>query len=119
MSQGGIQGEAAQGNTSSPHNIVKSHLPKILEATTDPDRLANDMSAVDLISGSIKNKVLTCSGLSNYDKASALLKEFLHYLKVYNEAQTLESFCSVLTQQDNPALKRISREISATFITYM
>ena len=98
---------------------MKSRLPKILEATTDPDRLANDMSAVDLISGSIKDKVLTSPGLSNYDKASALLKEFLHYLKVYNEAQTLESFCTVLTQQDNPALKRISGEISAAFSTYM
>ena len=97
---------------------MKSHLPKLLEATTDPDRLANDMSAVDLISGSIKAKVLTTSGLSNYDKASALLEEFLHYLKVYNEAQTLESFCTVLTQQDNPALKRISEEILHVCSTY-
>ena len=90
---------------------MKSHLSKLLEATTDPDRLANDMSAAYLISESIKDKILTTSGLSNYDKASALLKEFLHYLKVYNEAQTLELFCIVLTQQDNPVLKRISEEI--------
>ena len=103
---------------SSPHNVVKSRLPNILEATTDPDRLANDMSAVDLISGSIKDKVITTPGLSSYDKASALLREFLHYLKVYNEAQTLDSFCTVLKQQDNPALKRISEEIQDVCNTY-
>ena len=97
---------------------MKSHLPKLLEATTDPDRLANDMSAANLISETIKDKILTTSGLSNYDKASALLKEFLHYLKVYNESQTLKSFCTVLTQQGNPALTRLSEEILCVCSTY-
>ena len=97
---------------SSPHDIVKSQLPKLILATTDPERLANDLFSISLISDSVRNKVLTTSSLSQYSKASTLLDEFCHYLSIFNEHQTLTSFCDVLTKEDNPALKWIAEEIS-------
>ena len=93
----------------SPYDIIKSHLPKLVCATTDPERLANDLFSVNMLSGSVRNRVLTTSGLSQYDKSSLLLEEFLCYLSIFNDRQTLISFCNVLTRQDNPALTRISQ----------
>ena len=94
---------------SSPHDIFKSQLHKLILATTDPEGLASDLFCVDLISHSVKNKVLTTSSLSQCDKASTLLDEFCNYL---NENEKLTLFCDILTKQDNPALKRIAEEIS-------
>ena len=45
-------------NTVSPLHILKSRSTKLLDAITVPDKLANDLSAVDLISVSVKNKVV-------------------------------------------------------------
>ena len=95
-----------------PHDIVKSHLPTLVRATTNPIRLANDLFSANLISDSVKNRVLTTSGLSQYDKSSILLEEFLRYLSIFNDRQTLASFCHVLNTQDDPVLSRLSEELS-------
>ena len=97
---------------SSPYDVIKSHLPKLVRATTDPERLANDLFAINLISDSVRNKVLTTSSLSQEGKTGTLLDELLRYLNIFNEHQTLTSFCDVLIKQDNPALTRLSDEIS-------
>ena len=62
--------------TSQQHEILKAHLPKILDAVTDPDRLANYLSSVDLISGPVSHSVLNTQSLSRYDKAYRMLEEF-------------------------------------------
>ena len=64
-----------------------AHLSKILDAVTEPDRLANDLSSADLISGHVAESVLTTPSLSRYDKASRLLEEFQRLLKVSNDIQ--------------------------------
>ena len=51
-------------STSQPHEIRKGHLSKILDAITEPDRLANDLSSVHLISGPVADSVLNTPGLS-------------------------------------------------------
>ena len=89
-------------STSQPHEILKAHLSKILDAVTEPDRLANDLSSVDLISGPVTDSVLNTPGLSRYDKASKLLEEFQCLLKLSNDIQKLVSFCDILKKQDNP-----------------
>ena len=55
---------------------------EILDAVTDPDRLVNDLSSVDLISGPVADTVWNTPSLSRYDKDSTLLEEFQHLLKV-------------------------------------
>ena len=55
---------------------------EILDAVTDPDRLVNDLSSVDLISGPVADTVWNTPSLSRYDKDSRLLEEFQHLLKV-------------------------------------
>ena len=80
-------------STSQPHEILKAYLSKILDAVTEPDRLANDLSPVDLISGHVADSVLNTPSLSQYDKASRLLEEFQRLLKVSNDIQKLVSFC--------------------------
>ena len=98
-------------SSSQPHEILKAHLSKILDAVTEPDRLANDLSSADLISGHVADSVLNTPTLSRYDKASRLLEEFQRLLKVSNDIQKLDSFCTVLNKQDNPVLKPIANEI--------
>ena len=66
-------------STSQPHEILKARLSKILDAVTEPGRLANDLSSVDLISDPV---VLSTPSLSRYDKVSKLLEEFQCLLKV-------------------------------------
>ena len=94
-----------------PYDIVKSHLHKLVRAATNPERLANDLFSANLISDSVKNRVLTTSGLSQYDKSSILLEEFLRYLSVFNDRQTLVSFCHALNAQDDPVLSQLSEEL--------
>ena len=98
-------------STSQPHEILRAYLSKILDAVTEPDRLANDLSSVDLISGPVANSVLSTPSLSRYDKASRLLEEFQRLLKVSNDIQKLVSFCDILNKQDNPVLKLVANEI--------
>ena len=81
----------------------------------EPDRLANDLSSVDLVSGPVANSVLSTPSLSRYDKASRLLEEFQRLLKLYNDIQKLASFCTVLNKQDNPGLKLVAKEILTYF----
>ena len=56
--------------------------------------------------------MLTTSSLSQEGKTGTLLDAVLRYLNTFNERQTLTSFCNVLIKQDNPALTRLSDEIS-------
>ena len=71
------------------HRKFSRYLSKILDAITHPDRLANDLSYVDLISSPVGDSVLNTPSLSRYDKASGLLEEFQHLLKVFNNIQKL------------------------------
>ena len=59
-------------SSSQPHEILKAYLSKILNAVTEPDRLANDLSSVDLILGHIAHSVLITPTLSRYDKARGI-----------------------------------------------
>ena len=90
---------------------MKSHVSSILDGIADPDKLAIDFSSADLISGSVKDKVLNTPSLSRYEKASNLLDDVLRTLKVFKEPQKLISFCDILSRQDNPALKHIAEQI--------
>ena len=53
-------------NTLLPHHILKSQSTKLHNAITVPDKLANDLSSVDLISVCVKNKVLDVWIPDNY-----------------------------------------------------
>ena len=98
-------------NTVSPLHILKSRSTKLLDAITVPDKLANDLSAVDLISVSVKNKVLDVSIHDNYKRASILVNEVLTSLRVFNDPDILINFCNVLKSQDDPKLLRIANDM--------
>ena len=97
-------------NIDSPRDILKSHLTQLLDVINDPEKLANDLSAADLITGPVKNKVLELPN-TNYSKASLLVNEFLTSLKVFKEPETLVKFCDILKSQDNANLVRIANSI--------
>ena len=99
-------------STSQPHEILKAHLSKILDAVTEPYWLANDLSSVDLISGPVADYVLNTLGLSRYNKASRLLEEYQCVLIVFNDIEKLVSFCTVPNKQDSPVLTLVANEIS-------
>ena len=97
-------------NVVSPHDILKSHLTQLLDVITDPERLANDLSAADLIAGPVKNKVLELSN-TNYSKASILVNEVFKSLKVFKKTEIVIKFCDILKSQDNANLVRIANSI--------
>ena len=97
-------------NVVSPRDILKSHSTQLLDVINDPERLANDLSAADLIAGPVKNKVLELSN-TNYSKASLLVNEVLKSLKVFTKTETLIKFCEILKSQDNANLVRIANSI--------
>ena len=95
----------------SPYNILKSHIPAIIEVIVDTDKLADDLAAVDLIPQSVKDNVSTTLGISLYQRASRLINEVHRPMKLFDESQTLQSLCRVLKRQGNPALARIADTI--------
>ena len=92
---------------SSPYDILKRHTSELLSVISGPDKLANDLSSVDLISDQVKDDVLTTLGISRYQKCSILLNEIQRSLNVFNERERLISFCEVLKQQNDWTLSRI------------
>ena len=111
-----VQSTTLPGNTShtkldtkssSPYDILKRHTSELLGVISGPDKLANDLSSVDLISDHVKDDVLTTLVISRYQKCSILLNEIHRSLKVFNERERLISFCDVLKQQNDWTLSRI------------
>ena len=96
---------------SSPYDILKRHTSELLGVISGPDKLANDLSSVDVISDQVKDDVLTTLGISRYQKCSILLNEFQKSLNVFNERERLISFCEVLKQQNDWTLSRISDDM--------
>ena len=96
---------------SSPYDILKRHTSELLGVIPGPDKLANDLSSVDLISDRVKDDVLTTLGISRYQKCSILLNEIQRSLNVFNERERLISFCDVLKQQNDCTLSRISDDM--------
>ena len=84
----------------------------MLDTISDPDtyRLANDLSAVDLISYPIKDRVLT-QNLDRYNRASLLLNEIEGSLRLEHtdKPTILNTFCDVLKRQDNQYLSTIAQ----------
>ena len=97
---------------SNPFDILKRHTSEILDAISDPIKLANNLSSVDLLTHQVKDDVLTTPE-SRYLKASKLVNEIQRCIKVYNDEQKLTSFCIILIkkQKGNWALSRISDEM--------
>ena len=97
--------------SSSPYDILKRHTSELLGVISGPDKLANDLSSVDLISDRVKDDVLTTLGISRYQKCSILLNEIQKSLNVFNERERLISFCDVLKQQNDWTLSRVSDDM--------
>ena len=96
---------------SNPFDILKRHTSEILDAISDPIKLANDLSSIDLLTHQVKDDVLTTPE-SRYLKASKIVNEIQRCIKVYNDEQKLTSFCIILKKQKgNWALSRISDEM--------
>ena len=85
-------------------------MSEMLGVISDTERLANDLSSVDLISYQVKDDVIT-TNLSRYQKASRLLNEIERSLRVFNKPEILISYCEVLKKQENPAITRIANDI--------
>ena len=87
-------------------------MSEMLGVISDTERLANDLSSVDLISYQVKDDVITTT-LSRYQKASKLLNEIERSLRVQvlDNRGILISYCEVLKKQKNPALTRIAENM--------
>ena len=87
-------------------------MSEMLGVISDTERLANDLSSVNLISYQVKDDVIT-TNLSRYQKASKLLNEIERSLRVQvlDNRGILISYCEVLKKQKNQALKRIADDM--------
>ena len=70
----------------------------------DPNRLANDLWAANLITNIVKDNILSTPSVPRYDKASILLNEVQRSLKVNENPKTLILFCKVLSNQGNSVI---------------
>ena len=87
-------------------------MSEMLGVISDTERLANDLSSVDLISYQVKDDVIT-TPISRYQKASKLLNEIERSLRVQvlDNRGILISYCEVLKKQKNSALTRIAENM--------
>ena len=98
-------------------------MSEMMGVISDTERLANDLSSVDLISYQVKDDVIT-TPISRYQKASKLLNEIERSLRaqVLDNRGILISYCEVLKKQKNSALKTIAenmlKELSEFVIKY-
>ena len=99
-------------------------MSEVLGVISDTERLANDLSSVNLISYQVKDDVIT-TPISRYQKASKLLNEIERSLRVrvLNNRGILIAYCEVLKKQKNSALTRIAenmlKELSEFVIKYI
>ena len=92
-----------------PFNVLKRHFSEILDVVSDPNRLANDLWGVDLISNVVKDNIISTPSVPRYEKASKLLNEVQRSLKVNDNPETLISICKVLTNQNNSVMSMICK----------
>ena len=96
---------------STTFNILKRHFSEILDVVSDPNRLANDLWGVDLISNVVKDNIISTPSVPRYEKASILLNEVQRSLKVNENPETLISLCKVLTNQKNSVISMICKTV--------
>ena len=92
-----------------PFNILKRHFSEILDVVSDPNRLANDLWGVDLISDVVKDNIISTPSVPRYEKASKLLNEVQRSLKVNENPDTLILLSKVLTNQKNSVISMICK----------
>ena len=90
-------------------NVLKRHFSEILDVVSDPNRLANDLWGVNLISNVVKDNIISTPSVPRYEKASKLLNEVQRSLKVNENPETLISLCKVLTNQNNSVISMICK----------
>ena len=92
-----------------PFNVLKRHFSEILDVVSDPNRLANDLWGVDLISNVVKDNIISTPSVPRYEKASKLLNEVQRSLKVNENPATLITLCKLLTNQNNSVISMICK----------
>ena len=95
----------------SPKNILTRHLSDITDVVLDPEKLANDLHSAGLITFHMKDRVLTTSSYSRYDKVSKLVNDVWRLLGGDSDREILITFCDVLKRQNNETLTGITRDI--------
>ena len=100
---------SCEPNHLTPFNILKRHFSEILDVVSNPNRLANDLWGVDLISNVVKDNIISTPSVPRYEKASKLLNEVQRSLKVNENPETLISLCKLLTNQNNSVISMICK----------
>ena len=98
-------------HVSSPKNILTRHLSDITDVVLDPEKLANSLHSAGLITFHIKDRVLTTSSYSRYDKVSRLVNDVRRLLGGDSDREILITFCDVLKRQNNETLTGITQDI--------
>ena len=98
----------------SPKDILTEYLSDICEVVLDPEKLANDLYFAKLITFHMKDRVLTTSSYSRYDKVSRLVISVGKLLTV-DDPKTFLTFCDVLKTQDDENLTRITQDMLRKF----
>ena len=83
----------------------------ITDIVLDPEKLANDLHSADLITFHMKDRVLTTSSYSRYDKLSRLVNDVRRLLGGDSDREKLIIFCDVLKRQNNETLTVITQDI--------
>ena len=99
----------------SPKNILTRHLSDITDVVLNPEKLANDLHSVGLVTFHMKDRVLTTSSYSRYEKVSILLVDVWRLLRSDNDPEIFMMFCDVLKKQSNETLTEITQDMLREF----
>ena len=92
--------------------ILQQNFSNLVEAIPNPVKLANDLWTAQMISLPVNNEVLSNRGMSDYEKASKLLKETTKLLKAFSQnpdrqMKEFKALCQVLQRQGDPVLSSL------------
>ena len=102
-------------------STLKSNLSDIILHVSDPNQLANDLYAENMIAHSVRNRVVENLVLPKYDKATMLMNEIQRsYFCDSDDENIVNKFCklcNILNRQGNPVLSDLVERMKLSIET--
>ena len=93
-----------------PRNVFRKYYASLVDAISEPMRLANDLWSANLISTADRDLV-TITGISSYERTSRILDSVHRLLSIANQKEKMRQFLHILQFQDTPAVSLLAKEI--------
>ena len=96
-----------------PRNVFRKYYASLVDAISEPMRLANDLGSAGLISSTDSRELVYTTGRSDYEKVSRILNRvhrLLSSVKGDDQKEIMRRFLDILQFQDTP-VSLLAKEI--------